>query len=119
MIVFDSHLVLFGKVRKGAFGLKRVFCLRRCLLVDVVKSRGLVDKNSGNGVTTFHKCAGALGNQAGSLGDQLINGNNVTWFRGSSTDVTGRAASTPRGTLGFAKKAACTFGYMAIRKPIG
>jgi hypothetical protein len=74
-----------------------------------------MDKNSGNGVTAFCECAGALCNQARSLGDQLINGNHVTRRRGSATDLAGTTTSTPRATLCFAKEAACAFRYVTSR----
>lgn len=69
VVVFDGDMVSGCKTFEGFFCLDRLSSGGRLLGVDVVQTRGVVDKNSSNRMSAIGHFSGTLGNQSGGFGD--------------------------------------------------
>jgi hypothetical protein len=119
VVVLHGDIVVKGEAFESEFGGDSIVAGGGFLGVDVVQARSVVNEDSGHKVAFVHEFAGGLGHKPWRLGDELVDGHNVSWFkvgRGQMACVVGRAPGLP---FGFAEEAPGAFGNVAVSNADG
>ena len=114
MVMLHGDVVAGRKALEGLFGLNGV--VGRCggLGMDIVQPGGVVHEDGGDVVPLMFEFPSGLCDEAGDLGDELIDGDNIAGFKLGLGEMTWGLGAAPRLAFGFAKEATCTLGDAAM-----
>jgi hypothetical protein len=110
VVVFDTDVMPMVKALKGSLGFKSVVSVGGFLGVDVIEAGCVVNEDGSNEMSLFHEFACCLSNKAGDLGDELVDGDNVTRLEISGRKMATVMGSSPRLALGLAEEASGALG---------